>query len=180
MNGTPAMMALEAWLSFNKPMTAAFSEISSRMLDQMSRANSEMIGFIHRRINEDFAILSGSWNADHAGRDVSLFGLRADRPTAVSVGITSTSHASIRSSRKEATSCREIARGRGGSGFAALESLASFRPRWTRSPEHTGLGAGPRRTHNPAYSFCNARYGAAHVARGEHNEGDDRQRDEEE
>ena len=56
MSGTPAMMAIEAWLSFNRPVAAAMSEISGRVLEQMSRANTEMMGFINRRLNEDIAI----------------------------------------------------------------------------------------------------------------------------
>ncbi len=56
MSGTPAMMAFEAWLSFNKPMAAAMSEISGRVLEQVSRANSEVMGFINRRLNEDLAM----------------------------------------------------------------------------------------------------------------------------
>lgn len=56
MNGTPAMMMFDAWLSFNKPMAAAMSEISGRVFEQVSRANSEFMGFINRRVNEDLAM----------------------------------------------------------------------------------------------------------------------------
>lgn len=47
--------SLEAWISINRPMLAAMTEINGRFLEQMSKANNEWIGFVNRRLNEDIA-----------------------------------------------------------------------------------------------------------------------------
>lgn len=54
-NNNPAMAAVEAWMSFNRPMLAAVTELNGRFFDQVSKANNELLGFVSRRINEDMA-----------------------------------------------------------------------------------------------------------------------------
>ncbi len=51
----PAIAALEAWVSVNRPMMAALSELNGRFIEQVSKANNEWLGFINRRLNEDIA-----------------------------------------------------------------------------------------------------------------------------
>jgi len=55
LEGNPAMAAMEAWMSFNRPMLAAVTELNGRFVDQMSKANNELLGFVNRRLNEDIA-----------------------------------------------------------------------------------------------------------------------------
>lgn len=47
--------SLETWMSINRPMLAAMTELNGRFLEQMSRANNEWMGFVSRRLNEDMA-----------------------------------------------------------------------------------------------------------------------------
>lgn len=56
-NGTenPALATIEAWLSMNRPMMSAMTEINGRLLEHVSRANDEWIEFMTRRFNEDLA-----------------------------------------------------------------------------------------------------------------------------
>jgi hypothetical protein len=51
----PAIAALEAWVSVNRPMMAALTELNGRFIEQVSKANNEWLGFINRRLNEDIA-----------------------------------------------------------------------------------------------------------------------------
>lgn len=51
----PALATLEAWLSMNRPMMSAVTEINERLIEHVSRANDEWIGFLTRRFNEDLA-----------------------------------------------------------------------------------------------------------------------------
>lgn len=52
---TPGLAPLEAWLSLNRPVFAAMTELNGRFLEQMSKANNEWLGFVNRRLNEDMA-----------------------------------------------------------------------------------------------------------------------------
>lgn len=47
--------SLETWMSINRPMLAAMTELNGRFLEQVSRANNEWMGFVSRRLNEDMA-----------------------------------------------------------------------------------------------------------------------------
>lgn len=51
----PGLASFEAWLSINRPMFAAMTELNGRFLEQVSKANNEWIGFVNRRLNEDIA-----------------------------------------------------------------------------------------------------------------------------
>ena len=51
----PGLASLETWMSINRPMVAAMTELNGRFLEQMSRANNEWLGFMNRRLNEDMA-----------------------------------------------------------------------------------------------------------------------------
>jgi hypothetical protein len=51
----PGVASLETWLNINRPMLAAMTELNGRLLEQMSRANNEWMGFVNRRLNEDMA-----------------------------------------------------------------------------------------------------------------------------
>jgi hypothetical protein len=51
----PGLASFEAWLSMNRPMFAAMTELNGRFLEQVSRANNEWLGFVNRRLNEDMA-----------------------------------------------------------------------------------------------------------------------------
>ncbi len=51
----PGLASFEAWLSINRPMLAAMTELNGRFLEQVSRANNEWLGFVNRRFNEDMA-----------------------------------------------------------------------------------------------------------------------------
>jgi phasin family protein len=51
----PAVAAFEAWVDMNRPVVAAMTELNERFIEQMTRANSEWIGFLNRRLNEDVA-----------------------------------------------------------------------------------------------------------------------------
>src|SRR5262249_43152604 len=53
--GNPALATFEAWLDINRPVVAAMSEFNGRLIEQMSKANNEWLGFINRRLNEDIA-----------------------------------------------------------------------------------------------------------------------------
>lgn len=55
LDGNAAMAAVEAWMSFNRPMLAAVTELNGRFVDQVSKANHELMGFVSRRLNEDIA-----------------------------------------------------------------------------------------------------------------------------
>lgn len=52
---TPGFASFEAWLSINRPVFAAMTELNGRFLEQMSRANNEWLGFVNRRVSEDMA-----------------------------------------------------------------------------------------------------------------------------
>lgn len=45
----------ENWMSMNKPMITAMTELNGRFLEQMTRANNEWLGFVNRRLSEDMA-----------------------------------------------------------------------------------------------------------------------------
>jgi response regulator RpfG family c-di-GMP phosphodiesterase len=45
----------EDWMSINRPMIAAMTELNGRFLEQMTRANNEWLGFVNRRLSEDMA-----------------------------------------------------------------------------------------------------------------------------
>jgi hypothetical protein len=51
----PGLVPLETWMSINRPMLDAMTELNGRLLEQVSRANNEWLGFMSRRINEDMA-----------------------------------------------------------------------------------------------------------------------------
>lgn len=51
----PALATFEAWLDINRPMVAAMSEFNDRLIEQVSKANNEWLGFINRRLSEDIA-----------------------------------------------------------------------------------------------------------------------------
>ena len=51
----PAMASIEAWMAINRPVVAAMTELNGRLIEQVSRANNEWIGFFNRRLNEDIA-----------------------------------------------------------------------------------------------------------------------------
>jgi hypothetical protein len=42
-------------MSINRPMLEAMTELNGRFIEQVSRANTEWIGFVNRRLNEDMA-----------------------------------------------------------------------------------------------------------------------------
>lgn len=50
-----SLASLEAWMSINRPMFAAMTELNGRFIEQMSKANNEWMGFVNRRLNEDLA-----------------------------------------------------------------------------------------------------------------------------
>lgn len=45
----------EAWMSLNRPMLSAMTELNGRFIEQMTRANTEWLGFVNRRFSEDMA-----------------------------------------------------------------------------------------------------------------------------
>lgn len=51
----PGLASLETWMSFNRPMLEAMTELNGRLIEQVSRANNEWLGFVNRRMNEDMA-----------------------------------------------------------------------------------------------------------------------------
>lgn len=51
----PAMAAFESWININRPVMEAMSELNGRWIEQFSKANSEWLGFVNRRLNEDIA-----------------------------------------------------------------------------------------------------------------------------
>lgn len=51
----PALTAFEAWVSFNRPMVNAMTELNGKLMEQAAKANNEWLGFIGRRLNEDMA-----------------------------------------------------------------------------------------------------------------------------
>jgi phasin protein len=51
----PALATIEAWLSMNRPMMSAMTEINGRLIEHVSRANDEWIEFMTRRFNDDLA-----------------------------------------------------------------------------------------------------------------------------
>ncbi len=51
----PALSAFEAWVSFNRPMMNAMTELNGKLLEQAAKANNEWLGFLGRRLNEDMA-----------------------------------------------------------------------------------------------------------------------------
>ena len=51
----PAMAAFESWINLNRPVMEAMSELNGRWIEQFSKANSEWLGFVNRRLNEDIA-----------------------------------------------------------------------------------------------------------------------------
>jgi hypothetical protein len=54
-SSNPALATIEAWLSMNRPMMSAMTEINGRFLEHVSRANDEWIEFMTRRFNDDIA-----------------------------------------------------------------------------------------------------------------------------
>ncbi|WP_439543606.1 phasin family protein [Hyphomicrobium sp.] len=42
-------------MSFNRPMLEAMTELNGRLIEQVSRANNEWLGFVNRRMSEDMA-----------------------------------------------------------------------------------------------------------------------------
>ena len=54
-SGNPALATLETWLSMNRPMMSAMTEINGRLLEHVQRANGEWVEFMTRRFNEDLA-----------------------------------------------------------------------------------------------------------------------------
>jgi hypothetical protein len=54
-SSNPALATIETWLSMNRPMMSAMTEINGRLLEHVSRANDEWIEFMTRRFNEDLA-----------------------------------------------------------------------------------------------------------------------------
>jgi hypothetical protein len=51
----PGLASLEAWMSINRPMFAAMTELNGHFIEQVSKANNEWMGFVNRRLNEDLA-----------------------------------------------------------------------------------------------------------------------------
>lgn len=51
----PGLASLETWMSFNRPMLEAMTELNGRLIEQVSRANNEWLGFVNRRMSEDMA-----------------------------------------------------------------------------------------------------------------------------
>ncbi len=51
----PGLASLDAWVSANRPMFEAMTELNGLVLEQMSRANNEWLGFVNRRFKEDVA-----------------------------------------------------------------------------------------------------------------------------
>lgn len=45
----------EDWMALNRPMIAAMTELNGRLIEQMTRANNEWLGFVNRRLSEDMA-----------------------------------------------------------------------------------------------------------------------------
>lgn len=45
----------EAWMAINKPMLTAMTELNGRLIEQMTQANNEWLGFVNRRLTEDMA-----------------------------------------------------------------------------------------------------------------------------
>jgi hypothetical protein len=52
---TPGLAPLEAWMSINRPMLEAMTELNGHLIEQVSRANNEWLGFMNRRMSEDMA-----------------------------------------------------------------------------------------------------------------------------
>jgi ribosomal protein L22 len=51
----PGLASLDTWMSINRPMLEAMTEINGRLIEQVSRANNEWLGFVNRRMKEDMA-----------------------------------------------------------------------------------------------------------------------------
>ena len=51
----PAVTALDAWMSFNRPMLNAMTELNGKLIEQAAKANNEWLGLISRRLSEDMA-----------------------------------------------------------------------------------------------------------------------------
>jgi hypothetical protein len=51
----PGLASLETWMTINRPMLEAVTELNGRLIEQVSRANNEWLGFMNRRLNEDMA-----------------------------------------------------------------------------------------------------------------------------
>jgi hypothetical protein len=54
-SSNPALATIETWLSMNRPVMSAMTEINGRLIEHVSRANDEWIEFMTRRFNEDVA-----------------------------------------------------------------------------------------------------------------------------
>jgi len=54
-SSNPALATIETWLSMNRPMMSAMTEINGRLLEHVQRANGEWVEFMTRRFNEDLA-----------------------------------------------------------------------------------------------------------------------------
>ena len=51
----PGLASLDTWMSINRPMLEAMTEINGRLIEQVSRANNEWLGVVNRRMKEDMA-----------------------------------------------------------------------------------------------------------------------------
>ncbi len=52
---TQTKAAFSAWLNMQRPMVEAMTEINSNWIENLSKANAELLGFFSRRIEEDMA-----------------------------------------------------------------------------------------------------------------------------
>ncbi len=52
---TQAKAAFTAWYDVQRPMVEALTDMNGRIIEQVSLANTEWIGFMGRRIDEDLA-----------------------------------------------------------------------------------------------------------------------------
>lgn len=52
----PMLVALEAWMAFNRPMMQAWSEMNCKLLEQGTKASAEWLDFLGRRLNEDIGL----------------------------------------------------------------------------------------------------------------------------
>jgi wobble nucleotide-excising tRNase len=50
-----AKIAFTTWFDMQRPMIEAMTEMNGRLIEQVSRANEEWIGFVGRRLDEDLA-----------------------------------------------------------------------------------------------------------------------------
>ena len=50
MTENPALAAFESWINLNRPVMEAVSELNARCIEQVSKANSEWLSFVNRRM----------------------------------------------------------------------------------------------------------------------------------